>query len=109
MVGLKSTVASSAYNESVPAGSVISQSPAAGTTVKRGTTVSLVISKGPPLVTVPNVLDKKVAAATQALQAAGFKVKVNKPPVVILDRVLSQSPAPGSQAPKGSTVTITAI
>ena len=81
----------------------------AGKSVNQRSTVSLVISKGPPLVAVPNVLDRKVAEATAALEAAGFRVKVNKPPIVILDRVLTQSPGGGTQAPKGSTITITAI
>jgi beta-lactam-binding protein with PASTA domain len=37
-----------AYSSTVPSGSVISESPAAGTTVNTGTTVTLVISQGPP-------------------------------------------------------------
>ena len=106
---LTAKVTSEQFSESVAKGAVISQSPAAGKSVDQRSTVSLVISKGPPLVAVPNVLDRKVADATAALEAAGFRVKVNKPPIVILDRVLTQSPGGGTQAPKGSTITITAI
>jgi len=106
---LVAKVTSEQFSESVAKGAVISQSPAAGKSVNQRSTVSMVISKGPPLVAVPNVLDRKVADATAALEAAGFRVKVNKPPIVILDRVLTQSPAGGAQVPKGSTITITAI
>jgi serine/threonine-protein kinase len=106
---LKLTTSAEQYNESVAKGSVISQSPAAGKTVLQGSTVSVVVSKGPPLVAVPSVTDRKAADAVRILEAAGFKVKVNRPPVVFLNRVISQSPGAGSQAPKGSTVTITVV
>jgi serine/threonine-protein kinase len=99
--------ASEAYNETVPAGSVISQTPAAGASVQRGTTVSVVVSKGPPLVDVPNVVGMKTKQATDALTKAGFKVSVNKYLGGIFDLVRFQSPDGGTQAPKGSTVTLT--
>src|SRR4029077_5043175 len=46
---------STAPSTTVPAGSVISQSPVAGSRVNAGTVVSLVVSSGPPQVAVPSV------------------------------------------------------
>src|SRR6185437_12535149 len=43
------------YSTSVPTGSVISQDPAAGASVQKFSTVNLVISQGPPLVTLPEI------------------------------------------------------
>ena len=97
------------FSREVAKGAVIRQSIAPGTETPRGTVVQLVISAGPPLVAVPDVTDKKVGEAEQILKAAGFKVDVNKPPILLLNRVLTQSPGGGSQAPEGSTISITAV
>ncbi|HEU4675423.1 MAG TPA: Stk1 family PASTA domain-containing Ser/Thr kinase [Motilibacteraceae bacterium] len=94
------------YSETVPAGSVISQSPTGGT-LYRGDTVTLVVSQGPPLVQVPDVRDKKASEARRILEKAGFQVEQRG--TRILDRVLGQSPGAGEKAPKGSVVTITTI
>jgi eukaryotic-like serine/threonine-protein kinase len=102
------TSATTAYSTTVATGKVVSQSPASGTAVP-GSTVSLVVSKGPPPVTVPDVVDMHQAQAEAALQAAGLKVSVNRGSRVVLDRVISQTPAAGSTVPRGTTVTITII
>ena len=60
---------------------MIRQSIAPGTETPRGTAVQLVISAGPPLVTVPDVTDKNIGEAEQTLKAAGFKVNVDSPAV----------------------------
>jgi len=89
---------------------VISMDPKSGTTVYRGDTVSLVVSSGPPLVTVPNVVGKTEAAARAALQKAGFEVQVNYPlRFNLLDRVRTQTPKAQSKAPKGSTIRIDVV
>ncbi|MER7985938.1 Stk1 family PASTA domain-containing Ser/Thr kinase [Streptomyces noursei] len=85
---------------------VARQSPGAGTTLGKGDTVTLTLSKGPEMVTVPDVGGKNTADATKALTALGFKVEVDKPLLFPQDSVASQSVAAGDQAPKGSTVTI---
>lgn len=98
------------YNDGVAAGVAIGTAPVAGTQVRRGDPISLVISKGPPPVTVPSVRDMRSAEATAALQAAGLQVvKRNLTGFVALDRVVDQTPAGGSTVPKGTTVTITII
>lgn len=97
---------SSAYSSSVPKGSVVSQSPASGT-AHRGDTVSLVISQGPEMVTVPDVFKKSEADARSALEAAGLKVSVSYDkgePAFGL--VYQQSQKGGTKVAKGSTVTI---
>lgn len=97
-------------SESVPKGNVISMSPKGGTTVDKGSTVKIVESKGPPMVTVPNVVGKNRAEATAALEAVGFAVKVEYPLIFgTFDRVHSQTPGAGTSLPKGSTVTIDVV
>jgi serine/threonine-protein kinase len=94
------------FSEAVPAGAVVSVTPAAGTEVEKGSAVALVISKGPPPVQVPRVVDLREAEAVAALQRVGLGANVQRAPVVVLGRVYSQDPAAGATVPKGTTVTI---
>jgi serine/threonine-protein kinase len=92
-----------------PAGTVIAQSPGANTPAPEGSTVTLTVSKGPKTVAVPSVegLDRESAIA--ALEDKGFKVNVVEQEVEdegLVNFVLSQDPAPETQAKPGSTVTI---
>ena len=96
-------------SESVAKGLVIRTNPEGGATTFRGETVELVVSKGPPLVVVPNVVGKGEDEARAELEDAGFTVSVNKPLVVAIFGVNSQNPRGGTKAPKGSTVTITVV
>jgi serine/threonine-protein kinase len=96
-------------SSTVKDGNVISQTPSAGTQVASGSTISLVIAKAPTTATVPSVKGDTAAAATSALQGAGFSVTQKTKDVKKKSdngRVLSQSPGGGSSAKKGSTVTI---
>lgn len=105
-LGLKSDVVSQVFDAS-PEGSVISSDPAPGQVVPRGTTIKLTVSKGPPLVAVPDVVGKKKASAIKALEAAGFTViAVNMWSYVVLNEVWEQSVKAGTMAPRGSTITI---
>jgi len=93
------------YDDHVPAGRVISQSPDAGTLYK-GDTVSLVVSRGPELVEVPRVTGHGIGSATDDLKAAGFKVKVEHySPFFGLGFVMKQDHA-GDMLPKGSTIRV---
>src|SRR5687768_1545484 len=49
-----------------PSGNVISQNPASGSSVAQGSPVNLVLSSGPQMATVPNVVGLTQAAATAA-------------------------------------------
>ncbi|MDO9176199.1 MAG: PASTA domain-containing protein, partial [Actinomycetota bacterium] len=62
------------FNNTVPAGQIIRQSPAPGATVERGATITIVISKGQDLVTLPNIIGQTFEPATAALAAAGLGV-----------------------------------
>jgi serine/threonine-protein kinase len=95
---------SDVFSTTVPKGQVISISPAAGTTVQVGTKVTATVSKGPDLVTVPDVRGLTVDAATNALGAAGFSVSgVNGTPA---NKVTHTSPAGGAQVLRGSSVAL---
>ena len=106
--GLKASRADDAYSSSVPKGSVISQSPADGT-LARGESVTLTVSKGPEMVSVPKVEGLSRSAATSKLEDAGFKVSVQTFVGGPLDEVRASRPGGGSSAPKGSTVTILVV
>ena len=94
------------YSDKYAAGTVAALDPGAGTEVEKGSTVALTVSKGPPPVEVPRVVDLKRSDAIARLKAAGFAVKVQEGIVTPLDRVYSQDPPPGEFRPRGSTVTI---
>jgi len=88
---------------------VLEQKPRGGKTIKAGGAVDLVVAQAPKEVPVPNVVGQNEAAAAAALGGAGFKVKttpVSTGEASQVGNVLSQQPAGGGQAPKGSTVTI---
>jgi serine/threonine-protein kinase len=97
------------FHDTVPAGQIIDQDPAAGAEGHRGDTIAVNVSKGPEPVALPSTYGQNVKAATEALQAAGFVVKVEHPQGISpLNIVYSQKPegGDGKTAPKGSTVTI---
>ena len=90
-------------------GIVASQNPRADQEVEEGTEVVIRVSQGTEQVAVPDVLDQTEESARQELQQAGFEVSV----VEAADDdtpeglVSAQSPDPGIQADRGSTVQIT--
>ena len=92
----------------VPIDSVISSDPPGGATVPKGSVVKLVISSGPAPTAIPNVVGQTPAAATAALEAAGFAVLVQNTASVDAQagKVVSQSPGAGTAAAAGTTVTI---
>jgi serine/threonine-protein kinase len=93
-------------SDSVDKGDVISQSPDSGT-LTRGDEVKLVVSKGPVLVTVPDVRRMSAGEATSTLEDAGFSVQSQRTDVYIgLGLVVKQSPGDGDRVPRGSTITI---
>lgn len=98
------------FSDTVPAGSAIEVRPKSGSVVKSGSTVELVISKGPPPVVVPNVVTMSKDDAIARLTSLGLKVQVNQQlPLVVIGRVYSQDPGGGTTVPKGSTVTLTLV
>jgi len=107
-VGLKINEITEDYSDTVPAGQVISLVPQTQPLGKDGT-VNLVVSKGPNIVTMPNMIGQTVLAGKSALEALGLKVIVNtdqlttKWGVVAIKR---QSSAAGTQVRVGDSITI---
>ena len=97
------------FDDTVPEGAVIAQTPQSGT-LFRGDTVTLVVSLGPELVEVPNVRAQGVESARQELEALGFVVQtVNASGYLGLGFVFSQDPGGGQSVPRGSTITLSII
>ena len=92
------------FNATVPVGQVIGTEPGAGQAVSKGSSVTIVVSKGPEMVPVPDLRGKTLDVATQALQAAGFQVDTES---YLPGRIVhAQDPAAGTSVVKGSKVTL---
>ena len=105
-LGLTLEVTLENFADSV-AGTILTSDPLPGNVVPKASVIKVTVSKGPVLVVVPNVVGMDVAVATTTLQTAGFQVSaVNKLTIAILNKVYSQNPAGGSQAPKGSVIVL---
>lgn len=97
---------SSAHSDSVEKGQVI-ELVTTGETVKVGDSVGLVISLGPQLFPVPDVVGKNIREAVAALEAEGFAYEVSAGSSLWdLARVSRTEPAAGTEIAKGETVTI---
>ncbi len=65
-------LSSKQFSDTIPEGSIISQSPAAGTKMARGTAIVVVISEGAAVRTLPPIAGKTLAEASEAVTSAGF-------------------------------------
>jgi beta-lactam-binding protein with PASTA domain len=93
-----------------PKGTVVAQAPRPGARLRKGQAVTLSVSTGPALVSVPDVVGLEEQAARNELEAAGFEVEVVEQATDVVEEggvVLAQNPAGGASRPKGSAVTIT--
>lgn len=97
------------YSEKVPAGKILVQNPDARTLVKRGSGVTVVLSKGPQRVEVPEVASRPLPAAQAALSGSGLAVgqilgaystTLNTGSVVTTD------PSPGMTIPPSTPVNV---
>ena len=96
-----------ATSETVPFGQVISQDPRGGSKVARGSTIALVVSKGYPMVVIPDVRKQSATDAVSTLTTAGLKYRIYS--VYSPDSagvVIGESPKFGTTVKKGSTVRI---
>jgi serine/threonine-protein kinase len=95
-------------SNTVASGLVVSVSPSPDRVVVRGSTVTLTVSTGPRLFSVPYVVGESADNAMSDLDDAGFSVVVATTPVSNghVGDVVAQDP-PGGRAAEGSTVTIT--
>jgi serine/threonine-protein kinase len=105
-LGFKVDDATQQFSDAVPAGRVITQSPSGGTGHK-GDEVSLVVSKGPETVQLPDVRTKSFGDAKQTLEGLGLVVESRRSPFYIgIDRVGGMEPGPGTTVRRGSTVVL---
>ncbi|RSX57407.1 Stk1 family PASTA domain-containing Ser/Thr kinase [Bifidobacterium samirii] len=107
-MGFESTSISEDYSATVAEGAVIGTTPEAGASVERGTTISIVISRGPQPVTVPYLIGQKYADAKSQLEALGLTVALtNGSSTSDTAIVTASNPANGNTAKPGDTVTLT--
>lgn len=103
--GFKSDISSQANPEDE--GIVFEQRPSSGSSAEDGSTVLVLVSKGPETVSIPNAVGVTEAEARDRLAQSGLTVTVVK---VFSDEpegnVIAQSPTAGGQAAKGSAVRI---
>ncbi len=107
--GLEAAVESESVNDpDVPEGSVVSQDPATGQGLP-GDTVTLTLSKGPVLVTMPNVVTMQYTEAKPLLEDLGFVVVKEDIAQAFFGTVRFQSIDEGEQVPEGSSVTLSVL
>ena len=95
-----------ASSDTVPKGTVISQSPAANAKATKNSVVTITVSSGAGDVLVPNVINFSSLVASNQLGQAGFQVttKQQSSATVAAGNVISTNPVPGTKVAKGSTV-----
>ena len=94
------------FSADVPRGDVIRQDPAAESEVRRGTTVTIVVSKGPQRFPMPDVVGMSKAAATARLEGLGLTVRPVALPGSSGNTVVGQNPEPDRTVEQGQEVTI---
>jgi len=93
-----------AFSNDVEPGVVIRTQPGPGASTPKGSTVTVVVSKGPNVVQVPQIVGRTVDEATELLTGVGLKVEAVVPSRG--RRVLASDPAPGATVPRGTPVTL---
>jgi eukaryotic-like serine/threonine-protein kinase len=107
-VGTTTSQPSDTCNE----GEVVGQSPAAFTKVDRGTPVTLTVASGPTPVTLQDYTCQVFNSVKNQLQHQGLNVTIGTETLPLLpqcpntNRIVQQSPGPGSQVHAGDTVTL---
>jgi len=107
--GFGTTMGTAQFSDSVAKGSVIGTSPAIGSRVGKGSTVTLIVSKGAHQASVPQVTGSSLAAAQSALRQAGLipgKVVNQASTTIQAGIVISTTPAAGQQWPVNKPVTL---
>ena len=96
------------YNSSYPAGTIFQQSPAAGRTVKEKQKITLKVSRGTEIITLPDVGGYDKDTAKQTLVDLGVSVTTRRETndSVAEGTVIRTEPAAGSSVEGGSTVVL---
>ncbi|MDT0214846.1 Stk1 family PASTA domain-containing Ser/Thr kinase [Rothia sp. ARF10] len=98
------------FSETVAKGVVISSSPKAAQEVRRGTTVTLVVSKGPERYAVPTLAGASLAEATDRITGANLvlgEVTEKFDEKVPEGQVIASDPKAGTSLKRGTTVALT--
>ncbi|KQQ89502.1 Stk1 family PASTA domain-containing Ser/Thr kinase [Arthrobacter sp. Leaf137] len=104
--GFRSTT-SDVFDDAVPSGRVVGSDPQAGAEIRKFQPVSLLVSKGPQLYPLPELTAGSLDEAKNALNAAGMalgKVTEQFDEGTSAGTVLSQDPAAGTPARRGTAV-----
>jgi serine/threonine-protein kinase len=107
-MGFEVETAAGRYDLEIPSGQVLLVRPRAGVERELGTVITLVPSRGPPPVEVPNVVGKAVQPARDAIVRAGLHVKQVKrryDDEVPIDHVVAVRPD-RAMLPTGTAVTL---
>ena len=95
----------------IPEGHVISSDPIAGKRLPVGSEITLAVSTGKPILSVPNVMGMSPGDARIALEEAGFRVvpedEVRPSTAEDQGKVVDTDPAPGSNVPSDQPVRLT--
>lgn len=94
------------YSDTVAEDHIIRQTPEAGTKAKKGSTVTIAVSKGPETVQLINLIGMNKNDATNWITSHGLTPSVVSDAAHPHDIVWDQNPAPNAIVNKGSTVTI---
>lgn len=108
--GLKPQL-SRVQHETVPKGTAVGTVPSAGSSLERNSEITLKISEGPSVITIPADLPGRTEAdARDVLRRTGLtgapKTTLNNSPNVAAGVVITTNPAPGQNVAVGSTVEI---
>ncbi|MDR3151859.1 MAG: PASTA domain-containing protein, partial [Bifidobacteriaceae bacterium] len=95
------------YSDDVKKGLVISQDPSASAKGFEGQQITITVSLGPPITTVPNVVGLSVSQAHEKLRAANLKWTDTG--VSVLGLVQKQSVSGGQTVNIGATITLTIV
>ena len=111
-VGLSGVVGGDgAFSDTIAEGSVVEILGADQRAAAPGDTVTLVVSRGPELVLIPDVINDTIAEAKATLEALGFDVEVRSEYPESdwgrsFARVTSMDPSAGQEVVKGITITL---
>jgi beta-lactam-binding protein with PASTA domain len=99
----------SVFDAEIPEGRVVRQDPAAGTSVRKARSVSVVLSKGPDVATVPQLEGESLRHASILLSRLGLRqgsVAHSFSPEVPADYVIGTDPPVGTSLRRGAPVSL---
>ncbi|PKQ19250.1 MAG: hypothetical protein CVT66_11135 [Actinobacteria bacterium HGW-Actinobacteria-6] len=93
------------YSVTVPKGAIISQEPSAGALVRRGDTITIIVSAGSETFVMPDVVGRTADEATLSLEALGLLVTTETVETSATEGTVTESyPTAGQDVRSGSTV-----